>query len=116
MSVWETKFVAAYGLSIIKSYVEGCGGDSHIYLLENNGIGYPVSMKNTKELEETFSFFEEAMRPVLLSFASFGNEFPSGTFEQRLKIFLNKVRTARRSGANKYEKEQRKAVERTRMP
>jgi hypothetical protein len=81
MTVWETKFLAAYGLSIIKKYVDGCGGPSHIYLFTGDDLSgaIPLEIKGAKVLEDEFTRFEEAINPLLLSFASFGNEFPPGT-------------------------------------
>lgn len=39
LTIQEAGHLAAYGLRLIKKHVPGCGGDSDVYLFENNWLG-----------------------------------------------------------------------------
>jgi hypothetical protein len=50
-------------------------------------------------------FFDNIATPLKLSFAAFGNEFPSGTFEKRLDIFLKAIQQFREKGEKEAKEE-----------
>lgn len=108
MTMWEAKFLAVYGLSIIKQYTQYVGGESEIFLLEDDWLGLaPIPVDNASDLEKHFLFFDRIVTPLKLSFAAFGNEFPNGTFEKRLQSFLKEIRSFRKRGEKQKRDERR---------
>jgi 20S proteasome alpha/beta subunit len=96
LTMQETKNLAAYGLGIVKRYVQGCGGPSHIYAFGNDWISReldptPEILTDSEELEERFKFFEKAMRPLLLAFPS----SDSKDFAKRLERFAGELQNFR---------------------
>lgn len=70
MSLPHAVLIAIYILRHIKRGVDGCGGNSDIILLPNNGLTmtkFPTD--EVRKLEEHFDKFDAAIRPVLISCA-----------------------------------------------
>jgi len=94
LSVQETAILAAYGLGIIKRFVEGCGGKSEIWKLTEDIFGADAEkLDNVDELEHSFMSLEMAQSKLISSLWAFD---PEETFEKNFKMFRKELKNIRK--------------------
>ena len=70
LDLYQCVILAAYTLFQAKEHVVGCGGDSQIAILRNEGRSGYVEHKRIAAITELLQWADEAMGTVLLSAAS----------------------------------------------
>ncbi len=72
MTIAQARYMAIYGLRIVKEFVQGCGGETEITEVENKPYRPPdlsFYFQDIEEIEEHFEFFDQQMRPLIFAFA-----------------------------------------------
>jgi hypothetical protein len=72
LSTSQAATVAAFAVAQAKRFVQYCGGEAQILSLRNGVLEFPLLLppKTTKELEQSFAGLQQALRPLLLSYAA----------------------------------------------
>ena len=101
--------IGFYALCQVKKFVEGCGGQTEMVTFrEDKAVrGYiPHSEESGKLFEQTLSSFQEAARPILLSYDNIEEETLS--FKRRLKSFSQALIETRTEQIKQWRKPARK--------
>lgn len=72
LSVAQCIILAAYVLFQAKEHVEGCGGDSHIAVLRNQGTSGPVHWENVRSVTKLVEMSDKAIGEMLIHYADMG--------------------------------------------
>lgn len=67
VDIERARVVATYTLAIAKQFVDGCGGNSHIASLKNDGTVIGLSGPDTEPLEQALGTFHERTTRLLFS-------------------------------------------------
>lgn len=107
MTMSEACRTAVYALFQVKNQVEGVGGLTEIVFLRDGRdrqfYHIPLSRESVRVFEETFTVFQEAIRPVLLTYTTLESDTPE--FKDYLKQFERRMLQMR----SKHMQEQRRA-------
>jgi 20S proteasome alpha/beta subunit len=96
MTASQAARIGFYALSQVKRFVDGCGGQTEMVTFRENEprFGYvPHSEESTRIFEQTFAAFQEAARPILLSYDNV--ESNDDIFDRYLSEFAKNLKALR---------------------
>jgi 20S proteasome alpha/beta subunit len=97
MTVEEVAFLSVCLLAEAKNYGSGCGKDSQILLLHDNGTWYPfpdnLHTPTMEDIEKGYWRLKSLLRPVILGYCNLG--IKSDDFSKILHAFTSFVTTSR---------------------
>lgn len=106
MSLSEACRTAVYALFQVKSQVEGVGGGTEIMFLRDGRshafYHIPLGRESVAVFEQAFEAFQEAIRPVLLTYTTLESDTPS--FKRYLKEFSQRMMKLRSRQMAEYRK------------
>jgi 20S proteasome alpha/beta subunit len=99
MNLRQAEYMARYALYHVKKFVNGCGGDTEIQQVGNDGLFRfraikQVSLISSNETEEDFAFLDREILPLLISFCDL--QVNKKAFRQQLRK-LSKTLEAQRT-------------------
>jgi len=103
MDVRHLEIVAAYVLFQAKEYVDGCGGDSEIAILRNEGRSGFVQASFIEGITETLSWSDKDLARALMLCADFG--MSNAKFRKELKNTVFALESSRGLRMNKLKEE-----------
>jgi 20S proteasome alpha/beta subunit len=93
LDVRQLIILAAYVLFQAKEHVDGCGGDSHIAALNEDGLSGIVDFTHTEKLTELITTADHVLSEQLLSHANLKTR--KKELKSNLKLALNLIETYR---------------------
>jgi hypothetical protein len=100
ISLRQCVILAAYTLFQAKEHVDGCGGESHIAVIRNNGVSGRVNSVNIESLNRMLSKSDSTLGHLLLGSADLEQtDYGVGSFDQSIefaKETLMRIREAER--------------------
>lgn len=97
LDVRQLVILAAYTLFQAKEYVDGCGGDSHIAVLKEDGLSGTVDSTHVEKLTELITTTDHLLSEQLLSSANLKTK--KKEMKQNLKMALHLIETYREKTA-----------------
>ena len=95
LTLHQCVILAAYVLSQAKEHVEGCGGESHIAVLRNDGVSGRVASDRIDAITKVLALIDDAVSSVLLDAANL--EHDDAAFRKKLQLSLDVVAAIRNS-------------------
>ena len=93
MTVEHAGLTAVYVLHQAKRWIDGCGGNSDIVVLSNDGNILQMSTRMVDQLEKHFDEFNRYLGPILIGCAD--RDFDSTKFEEMMDDFDYQLRKLR---------------------
>lgn len=102
----RTGIVCTYILADVKKYVDGCGGESHIICLGDNGLWemFPKDGQyfTTEDFETDYEYWKNRIRELTLDYTDFG--VSESSFELDLANFTDDLTQRRGPRMHEYER------------
>jgi hypothetical protein len=105
ITIQQAEFVMIYALRKVKGFVQGCGGDSEIRLVEDVESWlseYAADPQSTKEIEEDFDFLDREVRRLIIAFSDMTKD--ADEFNKLLALVNETVTQYRAKRLQEYEK------------
>lgn len=71
MTIAQAGYMAIYALQKVKGLVQGCGGKTEVFEIDDDPKVLPLAsfeVQDVREIEADFEFFEQQLRPLLFAF------------------------------------------------
>src|SRR5205823_3219963 len=95
LNIHQCVILAAYVLFQAKEHVEGCGGDSHIAILRNDGVSGRVDWKRVEAITKVLEMTDGNIGSLLLDVANL--DMPSDEFKENFDLLRRVVEVTRDS-------------------
>lgn len=112
MDAYEVAYMVIYAFQKVKKYTERCGGETQICSIRNPNRGISLTRfanfavlpeRTSREIEEDFDVFDEAMQPVLLAYPDLDSTNP----KQFRKLFCQAMKKLEKTRIAKYRNRQK---------
>jgi hypothetical protein len=88
MTIAQAGYMAIYALQKVKGLVQGCGGKTEIFEIDDNPKVLPLAsfeVQDVREIEADFEFFEQQLRPLLFAFCDLSESEGRKTYARTKK-------------------------------
>lgn len=106
MTIAQAGYMAIYALQKVKGFVQGCGGKTEIFEIDDDPKVLPRSsfeVQDVREIEADFEFFDQQLRPLLFAFSDLS--LSKSAFQVHLRRFGSALKERRAKNLRAHEED-----------